>query len=369
MDNRTDFLDLLRHYLESSRDETERVQQELRENDELVRQGTSEVERLTQRNSQLRSKLAAMEGDLEAHSRSEIRSLYQAASEAQLRLFIMRNRVEQLQSKQQILTRHLQSLQGFASLVQFLPSKEALAHRETAAAATASSKVSAAASSLARVIAAQEEERLALARQVHDGPAQSLTNLILQAELCERLFARDPEQARQELANLKGFAAATFQKIRDFIFELRPMMLDDLGLVPTMRRYVTAFEGRTGVSVHAQYIGQERRLASQVEILLFRGVQELLNNVVQHADASHVQLVINLQGNPVMAVVEDDGTGFNVAEALSDNRATHSVGLTALRDRVEMLGGAVQFDSTVGRGTRISVRVPLPDPAPTVAAG
>ncbi len=208
MDNRTDFLDLLRHYLESSRDETERVQQELRENDELVRQGTSEVERLTQRNGRLRSKLAAMESDLEAHSRSEIRSLYQAASEAQLRLFIMRNRVEQLQSKQQILDAPPPIAAGFASPVaRFLPLQGGAGPPRAAAAATAGGKVERGGFFAgARYRRAEEAAR--------PGPnstrwaAQSLTNLILQGGAVQRLFAQpgqrgqagQPEGFRRHLA-------------------------------------------------------------------------------------------------------------------------------------------------------------------------
>ncbi len=355
MNKNTDFLDLLQQFIDKSSSEYERIQQELRDNDELVRQSMAEVERLAQRNSQLRSRIAAMENQLESHSRADIRSLYQAASDAQLRLFMMRSRMEQLQGRQQVMERHAQSLQSFMALVQFLPSKEELLlDGETEAEA----EPPVGGPPMMRIIEAQEAERLMLARQMHDGPAQSLTNLILQAEICEKLFDRNPDIARQELGDLKGHANKTFQKVRDFIFELRPMMLDDLGLAPTLKRYLAAFEEQHGVSMRSQFTGVEQRIAPELEITLFRAIQELLNNSLRHAHATQLQVTLDLQGTHARVVVEDDGGGFNVSEAMSD-RKQRTVGLTALRERVEMFGGEINFESAVGHGTRVTIRIPL----------
>ena len=127
------------------------------------------------------------------------------------------------------------------------------------------------------IIEAQEQERLRLSRQMHDGPAQSLTNLVLQAEICERLFDRDPDRARIELAELKNNVVSTFKSVRGFIFDLRPMMLDDLGLVPTMRRYVEGVtdSGFAGLTLHIT--GKERRLAPHKEVTIFRVIQTLIH--------------------------------------------------------------------------------------------
>src|SRR5205823_5117940 len=141
---------------------------------------------------------------------------------------------------------------------------------------------------IVRIVEAQEAERQRLTRQMHDGPAQSLTNFILQAEICQRLFDMDPSRARTELVGLKGAATTTFQKIRDFMFELRPMMLDDLGLVPTVRRYLDSFETKTGVQTELSLTGSERRLPPHTEVTVFRAVQELLTNIRNHAQATRV---------------------------------------------------------------------------------
>lgn len=357
MNQSTDFLTRLESFIADSTGEHQRAQQELREIDLLIRQSTAEVERLAQRNTQIRGKVAAMEQDMENYARAEIRSLYNAERESQLRLFMMRSQVEQLQNKQRTLEKYVQELQRFMDLAHIMPAKEELSledggeQRKLPGGSTPS---------MARVIEAQEEERQALARHMHDGPAQSLTNLVLHAEICERLFDSDAVRAKQELVNLKNFANSTFQKVRDFIFELRPMMLDDLGLAPTLRRYIAAFEEKNRIGVHFQLTGQERRAPSALEITLFRAVQELLANAVRHAHATHIQVNLDLQNDTAVVVVEDNGSGFDVSEAMAPGRKQRSgVGLTALRERVEMLGGEVAFDSAVGRGTRITIAIPI----------
>lgn len=350
----TDFLSRMTSYVDEFRNELERTQTELREIDLNIRQSAAEVERLSQRNAQMRSQVVRMESDLDNYARNEIKVAYVAERESSLRLFMMRSQVENLQSKQKQMEKYAHELGRVLELVQLLPTYE------TDGASDGKGPVGAPSAPLmARVIEAQENERLMLARNMHDGPAQSLTNLVLQAEICERLFDSDMTRARQELGNLRTSANSTFQKVRDFIFELRPMMLDDLGLAPTLRRYIATFEEKNRVGVHFTFIGQERRLAPAVEITVFRAVQELLNNAVRHAQATHVQVTLDLQGDVVSAVIEDNGGGFDVNEAITSNRKSQTaIGIAALRERVEMLDGDISFDSALGRGTRVTLAIP-----------
>jgi two-component system, NarL family, sensor histidine kinase DegS len=363
MRSTTDFLSRLETVLEGSKGELARAQQELREIDLLIRQSTAEVERLAQRNSQQRAQVAAMEANLDNYARDEIKSTYTAERESQLRLFVMRSQVEQLQNKQRLLERLVEELQHYMALSKFLPSREELMEMEQAAlerAATAR-----AAPSQARVIEAQEEERLALVRQMHDGPVQSLTNLILHAEICERLFDSDVGRAREELANLKRFATSTFQRVRDFIFELRPMMLDDLGLAPTLRRYLATFEEKERIGVSFQLAGQERRIPGIAEITLFRAVQELIHTAAHQAQATSVQVVLDLQEEAATVLLEHNGAAFDIAQALtsSDGRDQQD-GLSLLRERVEMAGGYIAAERGVGRGTRVAITVPFTEESP-----
>ncbi|HNA88208.1 MAG TPA: sensor histidine kinase, partial [Anaerolineales bacterium] len=160
-------------------------------------------------------------------------------------------------------------------------------------------------------------------------------------------------QAKEELANLKTSAMGTFQKVRNFIFELRPMMLDDLGLVPTLRKYSDAFKEQSSMDVSVTVTGAERRLEPYLEVMIFRAVQELLGNAARHSQASVVKVHLDLGSDFLRVSVDDNGRGFD-PETLKDS---NNLGLKLIRERSEMLGGKFEIDSAVGSGARISFTV------------
>jgi two-component system sensor histidine kinase DegS len=337
--------------IQESEKEYEQIQRELKEIDVLIRQSTTEVEKLAQRHTQILNRVRQMEMSLDTYPRDDIKEIYGTAHEAQMRLFMMRGQLEQLQNRQQGLEQQSQRILRVVEAARQIAPGDIASH--------ASSTAQGAQSDIVRVIEAQENERQRLARQIHDGPAQSLTNLILQAEICERLFDSDPVQARVELGNLKNATNTTFQKIRDFILTLRPMMLDDLGLVPTLKQYVQDFEEKTELSVNYNVIGRETRLAPHNEVTVFRVIQELLNNVNKHAHASHVQVSLDFQDGQVVANVEDDGSGFDINELQSTEQQRRGLGLSTIQERAEMLGGDVQIESRIGRGTKVRIEIPM----------
>jgi two-component system sensor histidine kinase DegS len=327
--------------------EYEQTQRELKEIDLLIQQTTGEVERLAQRNTQVTNRLRQIEAALDTVPQQDIREAYAAVLDTQQRLFTMRGQLEKLQSNQRNMERYLDLLRNILELA-----RQAEPGVQVAEEGEPSQPL------VVRIIEAQERERLRLSRQMHDGPAQSLTNLILQAEICERLFETDAERARAELANLRNAVAGTFQKVKQFILNLRPMMLDDLGVVPTMRRYVDSFADNSGVATHLMVTGKERRLESHKEVTIFRLVQELLNNAVEHAHATTVQINLDIGDDVARVSVEDNGSGFELTESLTSPEA-EVLGLATMRERVEMLGGQIHFDSGLGRGTKVSFNLPV----------
>ena len=204
------------------------------------------------------------------------------------------------------------------------------------------------------IIQAQEAERGRLARQMHDGPAQALSNFILQTEIAMRLFDVDQTKAKEELADIKTSASSTFQKVRDFIFDLRPMMLDDLGLVPTINRYVETFKEHSGIEVRLISTGMEQRFEPYLEVMVFRAIQELLANIVHHSQATQVILQINSSTTGFRVGIEDNGKGFDVEKV----PVKGGMGLKVIRDRVQMLGGTMEIQSTIGHGTHILFQIP-----------
>ena len=341
----------LETFVEETRAELENSQRELKEIKLTINQSRSELEKLTQRNAQVAAQLRQMQANLDSMARTDIKAAYDAAQDAQQRLFAMRGQVEKLQSDQA----------GLDRLVDYL--RRALETLESVAASQTPARGGAGTDGkpmIVRIVEAQESERQKLSRQIHDGPAQALSNFVLQSEIAMRLFEKDQDLARQELANMKTAATGTLQKIRDFIFDLRPMMLDDLGLVPTVKRYVDAFKDKSGIPTTLTVTGQERRLESVREVMIFRGLQELLSNARNHAQATQVRVSLDTDDTRVRVIVEDNGRGFDVEAAFSGPQRT--IGLAGLKERIELLGGALQIDSQPGQGTRVVMDVPVGEP-------
>lgn len=337
---------------EEAQAELEQAQRELKEIDMLLQQTSAEVDRLAQRNAQAAGQLKQMEVNIDTVPRADLQAAYTAAIDAQKRLFMMRGQLEKLQSDQHNIGRYVEHLRKVAESAAAAPQS-----RSTPAVPT-SSEGDGGKPSIVRIIEAQEQERQRLVRQLHDGPAQSLTNLILQAEICERVFDSDPARTRAELSELKTAVTSTFQKVRDYMFDLRPMMLDDLGVVPTLRRYVDNFNEKSSVPAMLTITGAERRFTPYKEVVVFRVIQELLANVRAHSHATRTQILMDIGDDSIQATVEDNGSGFNVAEVLNPAQPK-GIGLTTLRERVVMLGGDLRIDSTVGRGTKVALVMPL----------
>ena len=146
----------------------------------------------------------------------------------------------------------------------------------------------------------------------------------------------------------------TFQKVRNFIFELRPMMLDDLGLVPTLRKYADAFKEQSSLDVTLSVTGTERRLEPYLEVMVFRATQELLGNASRHSQATLIKVQVDMGNEMVRVSVDDNGKGFD-PEILKQST---NLGLKLIRERAEMLGGNFEIDSMAGSGARITFSVP-----------
>lgn len=337
-------------FTEKARQDLEQVTTKLSEINMLIEQSQGEVDKLAQRNASITNRLHQIQSNFDTVPREDIKSTYESAQDAQQRLFTMRGQLEKLEADRTHLESRAELLQDLLGLLEGGPSIDQSGGGGT---------VGNGDMGIEQVIEAQEEERRKISRQIHDGPAQALSNFILQTEIAMRLFEGAPEQAEQELANLKESAAATFSQVRDFIFDLRPMMLDDLGLAPTIRRYCEAFEEKTGLEINTVITGTERRLASHREVMAFRAVQEFLANTRDHAQATQVKVSLDMDDTQIRAVVEDNGIGFD-SEVIDDVGDGRPGGLKRLRDRISQIGGTLEVDSTES-STRVILTLPAGD--------
>ncbi|MGZ8782135.1 MAG: GAF domain-containing protein [Gaiellaceae bacterium] len=205
--------------------------------------------------------------------------------------------------------------------------------------------------SVRKVVEAQELERARLARELHDETGQALTSILLGLKPLEQ-SAQTPE-AREALDSVRELVGSTLQDVRRLAVELRPSALDDFGLVAAVERLTDTFRDQSGLRVDLETQLGEARLLIDAETTLYRVIQESLTNVVKHANAGRVSILLQRKTNTVVAVVEDDGSGFNTSETRAD-----ALGLVGMRERVSLAGGRLQVESTPGSGTTVVAEVP-----------
>jgi signal transduction histidine kinase len=210
---------------------------------------------------------------------------------------------------------------------------------------------------LKKVITAQEEERKRIARELHDETSQALSALLLSIETG---FRAAPEHVKKPLDQVKAMANRILDDVHRLIFDLRPSILDDLGLAAAVRWSGESRLESMGVDLSFEVIGSERRLTPEIETTLFRIAQEAISNIVRHAEAEAVLIKIEFGDEVIRLLIEDDGKGFDAGEAVGSVQGTRGIGLLGLNERAALLDGTVRIHSEPGKGTRVHVEVPLP---------
>ena len=205
---------------------------------------------------------------------------------------------------------------------------------------------------LHRVVRAQEDERRRLARELHDETGQALTSILLGLRGLEDLD--DVDALGQGVAALRERVVATLQDVRRLAVELRPAALDDFGLEAALERLTAGFAEQTGLKVELESRLQDDRLPEEVETVLYRIVQEALTNIVKHAQASRVSIVVTQKPGAVGAVIEDDGRGFD-----PDRSVDGGIGLLGMRERVALLDGSLTIETAPGKGTTLVIEIPV----------
>jgi signal transduction histidine kinase len=207
------------------------------------------------------------------------------------------------------------------------------------------------------VFQAVEAERLQIARDLQQGPAQALADIVLKAEILDRTAKRAPDSLPAELDEFRTMVRKAVENLRGYLFELRPDSLDELGLIPTMKRFSVEYQDRTGVVCRFQVEGEERRPGPAVEEGIFRIVQEALANVARHSGAGAVDVVLTIAADRMIVNVRDEGKGFDLDAV---QHSGQPFGLLAMRERVESLGGRFAIQSVPGDGTEIEFELPTP---------
>jgi signal transduction histidine kinase len=212
---------------------------------------------------------------------------------------------------------------------------------------------------LRQIISAQEDERRRVARGLHDVTSQALATLAVRLEALAAGPRSSAKDIETQLEEIKSLLAATSKEVHGMIYDLRPSLLDDLGLPAALRSCAHNSLDAAGIEVHVEVVGQEERLPPQVEITLFRIVQEAISNIAYHARAESTYISLEFKEKSVAVQVEDDGIGFDFSQGFSSAGAKQSVGLLGMKERAELLGGTLTIDTKPGGGTRVAVEIPV----------
>jgi signal transduction histidine kinase len=211
-----------------------------------------------------------------------------------------------------------------------------------------------------RVVKVVEEERHRLARELHDGVAQTLANAAISIELVSRRAVTDVDGALRDLVDLRARLVDSQKGLRDILFALRPLALEDGGLPAAVEALAKRINGINGSHVVTRRVESKRRLASEIEAGAFRVIREAANNAIKTGRAANVVIDVYDDPGAVVAMVEDDGQGFDVATVLQTYAKRGSLGLLQMRESARLIGAQLSLDSSPGQGTRVRLRIPSP---------
>ena len=352
---------------ENTKNDVESARVMLKELKEETAKLQDEVDVLVHCEQQEKQRLVKVSSNFANYSEDKIRASYEAVKDVQVRLALVKEKEFQSRRQRDRLEIRLRGME------QTLLMAERLATKLGTVVGYLTSQISNVVAQMdiasknkflgVQIIKAQEDERLRVSREIHDGPAQEMANLIYQASICERLVDTRPEEAKAGLQELRRQIRTCLADVRQIIFDMRPMSLDDLGLVPALRQLVSKLEERKILKTDFQVNGKERALEKHVEVTLFRIIQEGLNNIHRHAGVSEGRLRLLFSPNDLSILISDEGRGFDMEETEEMRKSgtgNGHFGILGMEERAKLIGASLNVISNPGEGTKIHVKFSYP---------
>lgn len=345
---------------EQSRSSFEELKEELEFIKQKIKLIIDESDDLEQRTKLAKLRLVEVSKYFNQYTEEQVREAYENANDLQIRLSLTRSEEKRLREKRDDLERRLKTLYDTIERAEHIVDQVNVVLNYLT---TDLKNVSLALENAKikqdfgiKIIAAQEKERKRLSREIHDGPAQMMANVLMRSNLIERTYReKGMEPAIKEIAELKKTVRNALSEVRRIIYDLRPMALDDLGIVPTLKKYLsTIMEYNPGVQIHFQTYSDEKRLPSDYEVSIFRLVQESVNNAIKHGKSPDIWVKIEWLSEQVSILVKDNGAGFDKKAARDQ-----SFGIIGMKERIDLLKGTMEIQSSPGNGTSILFKIPL----------
>jgi len=207
------------------------------------------------------------------------------------------------------------------------------------------------------IIRSQEMERQRIAREIHDGPAQAIANVVLRLDIVKKVFEKNRDAVPDELSKMKEISQHALNEIRGFIFDLRPMTLQDLGLAATIKRVINSMASHNEIDINYIHEGEERELDPDLKLAIFRIAQESLSNMRKHSKAKSCWVHLKYFDDKVILIVEDDGVGYDEGKLEDSQRKYISFGILGMRERADDIGASLDMSSEPGHGTKVTLVV------------
>lgn len=345
---------------EQSRNEFIELSRELDDVKGKVADTIQMYDRLDKRAKMARSRLAEVSKHFQKYSEEEIRIAYEKANEIQVELSVIEQKEKSLRERRDEIERRLKNLKETVDKAEKLAGQTSVVLNYLNGDLKKIGELIEDAKQKQtfglKIIEAQEEERRRLSREIHDGPAQLLAHVLIGSEIIGRVHREQgPEASAKEIAKFREMVRSALYEVRRIIYDLRPMSLDDLGLVPTLQKYLRRIEEQyPTVELNFRTIGQDERLPQKMEAALFRLVQEAVQNACKHGSPSHVNVSLEFRDKIVILMVKDDGIGFDPSKKKED-----SFGLIGMRERAEVLEGKMDINSSPNQGVTILIQIPI----------
>ena len=370
-DNKTQIFDIY----QNTRNEVDDARTRLAELKKRVAESIERVDALTADEQKAKQRLAAVSRNFTEHTEDEIRETYEAVSIIQINLAIEREKEQTMRVERDKLEIRLRYLHNVVARAEHMALSigSVLSYLSTQVSGVLW-KIEAVQKDKfvgARIIKATEEERYRISREIHDGPAQDLANALFTTTITERLMDKDMAEAKKTLAELREELRKCLTGVRQIIFDMRPMALDDLGLPQAVEQLIQLFGERGKLHGTFSMEGEHYTLPKHVEIAIFRIVQEALNNVVHHAKTNKVRVRMHYTSQALTVLIADDGVGFDPSHLTEEPEESDDAldmetqrrlrgrhfGVIGMEERAKIIGAAIQILSEPGKGTKVHLRV------------
>jgi len=347
---------------ENARLECESIKSELKSIKEKVSKIIDEVDALELKEKKSRTRLLIVSKNFNIYTESDIKEAYETTHNLQIQLILKRQEekdlIRQRTDLELKLKRSEETLEKAERLItQVGVAMEYLSGNLDNLVKTVDS-VSKYQYFGMKIIESQERERRRVAREIHDGPAQSMSNLVLKAELVSKLFTIDTDRALNELDDFKVVVRSSLKDVRKIIYDLSPMSLDDLGLIPTVQKYCYDFTRETDIEVDLQILKSEGELDSIIQLSVFRIVQEALNNIRKYSKANYVKIKFENDKFHFNMIIEDNGIGFEIDKTKENISQESGFGIMGMMERAKHLNGSLNVMSELGKGTKLILKIP-----------